>query len=212
MTPGDSSPDPDHRTADLDPGGEPLPATEEVLAGFCHDLNGQLASALGFVYLLAPTASVPGPMEHLRSSLDEIEVLVRQLRGIVRDADRSADPASLAELLEALGALVRQHPRFSGAALAVDGPADLPAVRIDFASGLRVLLLAVDAAVAGEAVSTVEVGVDERTDRVRISFGPPGAGIHGSAEPLVREAREARVAVGRDPDGRVSWLEIPKLG
>ncbi len=211
MTPGDSSPDLDRAASDLDVRREPLPATEEVLAGFCHDLNGQLASALGFAYLIAPTPGAIGPLEHLRSSLDEIEALVRQLRGIVRDRDRSADPTSLDELLRALAELIRQHPRFHTATIGVDGPADLPAVRVDFASGLRLLLLGIDAAVGGAEVSKVELGVEERSDRVRITFGPVGSGVRGLAEPLVREARDAQVAVGRDPTGRVLWLEITKL-
>lgn len=211
MTPGDSSPDLDRAASDPDVRREPLPATEEVLAGFCHDLNGQLASALGFAYLIAPGPGAIGPLEHLRSSLDEIEVLVRRLRGIVRDADRSPDPTSLAELLQALADLIRQHPRFHAATVEVDGPDDLPAVRIDFASGLRVLLLAVDAAVGGSDVAKVEIGIEERTDRVRITFGPIGSDVRGLAEPLVREARDAQVSVGRDPKGRVLWLEIPRL-
>ena len=211
MTLGDSSPDAISPSADHEPGREILPATEQVLAGFCHDLNGQLASALGFAYLLAPAGGSVGPLGHLRSSLDQIEELVRQLRGMVRESGRSADPASLAELLEAAGTLLRQHPRFPEARIDVDGPEDLPAVRIDFASGVRVLLLAIDAAVAGEPIARVEVGIELRTDQVRLTLGPAGPGVRGPAEPLVREARDAQVAVGLDPAGRVLWVELPNL-
>jgi hypothetical protein len=211
VTPGDPFPDAPLRTTDIDLNRSALPATEQVLAGFCHDLNGQLASALGFVYLLAPTGVSVGPLAHLRSSLDQIEVLLRQLRGMVRDDQRSADPTSLIDLLDAAGGLVRQHPRFLSATIHIDGPNDLPAVRIDFASGLRVLLLAIDAAVAGEAVSRIDLGVEARTERVRITIGPRGTGLQGAAEPLVREAREAQVALGRDPTTGEVWLEIPKL-
>lgn len=211
MSPGDSTPDATPGGASREPVRHSLPATERVLAGFCHDLNGQLASALGFVYLLPPTGGATGPVEHLRSSLDEIEVLVRRLRGLVREDTRSADPASLAELLEAVGAILPRHPRFPAAEIRLDTPDDLPAVRADFASAVRVLLLAIDAAAAGDEVTRIEVGVETRTDRVRVTFGPRGDGLHGSADPLMSEAREAGIAVGRDPGGRVLWLEFPKL-
>jgi signal transduction histidine kinase len=211
VTLGDPSPDAISRRTDQDPAHETLPATEQVLSGFCHDLNGHLASALGFAYLLAPAGGSVGPLEHLRSSLDQIEELVRQLRGMVRDEGRSAAPASLAELLEAVGTLLRQHPRFPQATIDVDGPDDLPAVRIDFASGVRVLLLAIDSAVAGGPIARVEVGVEIGTDRVRLTLGPREPGVCGPAEPLVREARDAQVSVGQDPAGRVLWVELPQL-
>lgn len=211
MIPGDSSPDAASGETDLHRPHEPLPATEEVLAGFCHDLNGQLASALGFVYLLPSTAGLTGPVEHLTSSLEQIEALVRRLRGMVRDERRQTAPASLAELLDALGELLRHHRRFEGATLQLDAPDDLPAVRVDFASALRVLLLAIDAGAAGAVVDRIGLGIEEGTHRVRVTIESTGTGVRGAAGPLVREAREAGIEVGLDPEGRAAWLEMETL-
>ena len=91
---------------------EGLPATERLLAGYCHDLNGQLASALGWLSLLGPDADTGGPLHHLRASLDRIEELVRELRWLVRDPTPAPAPTSLADLLQAFEATIKQHPRF----------------------------------------------------------------------------------------------------
>lgn len=198
-----------------DPRGEShagrLPATEQVLAGYCHDLNGQLASAMGFVYLLGPRIDTEGPGQHLRDCLERIELLLRELRSLVRDEERSSTPSSLADLLRAAPSVLRQHPRFGRAEVQVHGPPDLPAVRVDPASGLRLLLLAIDAAVGGESPPQVDVTVEVQEEHVRLRFGPEGAGPRGPTLPLTTEAEDVGVVVGQQPGGRSPWLDLPRL-
>ncbi len=211
MTPGDSPES--GRPIGTESGSAPtrLPATEQVLAGYCHDLNGQLASAMGFVYLLGPRIDAEGPGQHLRDCLERIEMLLRELRSMVRDDERTTTPSSLADLFDLWSTVVRQHPRFTRSSIEIRRPDDLPAVRVDPASGLRLLLLAVDAAVGGDAPPTIEVDVEVGAHTATVRFGPTGVGRRGSTTPLATEATEAGANVGADPDTGAPWLELPRL-
>jgi hypothetical protein len=92
------------------------------------------------------------------------------------------------------------------------GPADLPAVRTDFASALRVLLLAADALVDGDAVESLTLRIDEDGSTVRLGFEPASARPTTGAGALEREARTAGIDLGTDGEGRLRWVELPRLG
>lgn len=194
------------------PSEAPVSATERVLAGFCHDLNGQLANAMAFAYLLGPDADAEGPGRHLREALDRMEELVRRLRWLVRDEDRTPEPTSLGDLLGALMAILPLHGRFRHAELQVEDPADLPAVRVDFASALRVLLLAVDAGTAGEAGDGVELTV--RMDPEQVWVGPAGTGVGPMSARAALDRELAEAGLAREGGDGVAPLRIalPRLG
>ncbi len=194
------------------PSEAPVSATERVLAGFCHDLNGQLANAMAFAYLLGPDADAEGPGRHLREALDRMEELVRRLRLLVRDEDRTPEPASLGDLLGALAAVLPLHGRFRHTELRVDDPADLPAVRVDFASALRVLLLAVDAGTGADAGDTVELVVT--VEPTEVGVGPAGTAV-GTASAMAALDRElAEAGLTRVGGGGRGPLRVvlPRLG
>jgi signal transduction histidine kinase len=202
------------------PGAGPPPATERVLAGFCHDLNGQLTNAFGWLSLMGPGEEPGGgPTAHLNESLERMEGLLRELRWLVRESGRTPQPASLVDLLTAWESGLRQHPRFHDVEFVREGDGDLPAIRVDFASALRVLLLAADAAGVSESVSSVRVHTNLRDGRVRLgvsevgrSTAPEGDSTLGAASRLALEleAREAGYAVEWD-DGEV-FVEFESIG
>lgn len=202
MPPGDRPSDPPS-----------LPATERVLAGFCHDLNGQLANASGFAYLLGPEADAEGPGRHLREALDRMEELVRQLRWLTREEARRPEPTSLADLLRALTAVLPRHPRFRTTVVTVDGPADLPAVRVDFASALRVLLLAVDAGTEPGPVAALKLEVVGGADGVAVGpAGGPTTAPRALRTALEREAAEAGLPWTGGTGGASLRVVLPRLG
>ena len=187
-----------HDPQDALPPGAVPPATERVLATFCHDLNGQLANAYGWLSLLAPTAGVgDGPIEHLRESLERMEALLRELRWLVRDPSRGAEPTSMADLLTAWESALEKHPRFHDAAIARETSVELPAVRVDFASALRVMLLAADSVAGGESVDSVSVEVSAVGDHAVVAFRSPGAeaGNAASRELMRSEADDSGLQV-----------------
>jgi hypothetical protein len=191
------------------PGTGPFPpATERVLAGYCHDLNGQLTNAFGWLSLMGPAvAATEGPTEHLQASLERMESLLRELRWLVRDPNPAADPTSLADLLDAWESALRQHPHFHDVAIERLAPVDLPAVAIDFASALRVLLLAADAAAGGADVAALSVRVEPAARTVRIVF--PGSGEPSTEAPDTRGAG-GRVGSrgGLEAEARASGLGV----
>mgnify|MGYP001821613512 CR=1 FL=1 len=213
---GGSTPDPESA-------GPHPPATERVLAGYCHDLNGQLTNAFGWLSLMGPTVSAgDGPAEHLRGSLERMEALLRELRWLIRDPAPTSDPTSLADLLEGWEAALRQHPRFHGVTVERLAPRDLPAVSIDFASALRVLLLAADAAAGGTTVDSMTLRIDSEEGGVNLTFfsatdpqvaspvDPTTTGRVGSRASLLVEAREAGFGVAWIDDA--VRITVPSIG
>lgn len=188
-----------------------LPAPERILAGFCHDLNGHLASAAGFAHLMGPGSDADGPGRHLREALDRIEDLVRQLRWLARDDHRDPEPTSLADLLAAVTGILPRHPRFRHAEVTVDGPGDLPAVRVDFGSAVRVLLQAIDLGTGTEALGRVVVSVEVGPDRVAVGAGAHPLEPGSRLEALDREIAEAGLA-RRGGDGEQPLrIVLPRL-
>jgi hypothetical protein len=199
------------------------PATERVLAGYCHDLNGQLTNAFGWLSLMGPAVSATeGPAEHLQGSLERMEALLRELRWLVRDPDPTPDPTSLADLVEAWESALRQHPRFHDVSIERVASPDLPAVWIDFASALRVLLLAADAVAGGDAVRALSVRIAPDAEgvgltlhsaanpRIGPSVDPSSNARVGSRAALATEAREAGLSVEWS-DGAVR-ITVPAAG
>lgn len=188
---------------------EPLPATERVLSGFCHDLNGQLANAAGFLYLLGSDEHTEGPRSYLREALDRMEELVRQLRWLARDQAVAAEPVSAGDLVRALVALLHRLPRFHNAAIERVGATDLPAIRVDFHAALRVLLTAIDAGTPGGDVGrvTVAVEVDDRA----VYIGPGDPGEVSSPRALTAEAEVAGLRWSGGTKGEPLRVQLPRL-
>lgn len=187
----------------------PVPATERVLSGFCHDLNGQLANASGFLYLLGSDEGDEGPREYLREALDRMEELVRQLRWLTRDGPGRPEPVSTTDLLAALISILPRLPRFHNAVVDRVGVDDLPATRVDFPSALRLLLLAVDAGTPSGEVARIELCVELTDDRILI--GPSGPARREVVAPLDREAVEAGLSWSGGTDGSPLRVELPRL-
>lgn len=189
--------------------GDTIPATERVLSGFCHDLNGQLANAAGFLYLLGPDEAGEGPRGYLREALDRMEELVRQLRWLARDGQVAPEPVSAAELVASLEHLLRRLPRFHNARVERTGPDDLPAIRVDFHAALRVLLTAVDAGTPpGDAT---RVGVVVEVDDAEIRIGPDGSVEAESLESLAAEAAAAELSWSGGSEGAPLRVQLPRL-
>lgn len=188
-----------------------LPAPERILAGFCHDLNGHLSSAAGFAHLMGPGSDADGPGRHLREALDRIEELVRQLRWLSRDDHRDPEPTSLADLLTTVAGILPRHPRFRHADVTVDGLHDLPAVRVDFGSAVRVLVQAVDVATGAEPLRRVVLSVEVGPDRVAVSAGAHPVESGSRLDALDREIAEAGLA-RRGGDGEEPLrIVLPRL-
>jgi signal transduction histidine kinase len=183
-----------------------------VLAGYCHDLNGQLTNAFGWLSLLGPAVAAPdGPAEHLQSSLERMEALLRELRWLVRDPTPTPDPTSLADLLEAWESALRQHPRFHDVAIERIAPTDLPAVSIDFASALRVLLLAADAAAPGDAVDAVTLEIAAGAEHVGLTVSSatdPEVTPAGDSRTTERAGSRATLSIeAREAGFGVDWID-----
>ncbi len=209
MSPLEASP---HVLASL----APAPATERVLNGFCHDLNGQLASAAGFLHLLEPVdgdGSDPagGAMvrEQLQASLDRLEDLVRQLRWLASSDGDGPEPVSTVDLVGALRNLLVRLPRFRNATIERIGPGELPATRVEIHATLRALLTAIDAGTPGGAVDRVGVVVEVADDAVRI--GPESPGLHRTAAWLDVEVARAGLAWSGGADGTPVRIQLPRL-
>ncbi|MEK9502529.1 sensor histidine kinase [Gaopeijia maritima] len=188
---------------------ETIPATERVLSGFCHDLNGQLANASGFLYLLGSDEAGEGPRGYLREALDRMEELVRQLRWLARDGQVVPEPVSTADLVASLEALLTRLPRFHNARVERTGPTDLPATRVDFHAALRVLLTAVDAGTApGDAT---RVGLVVEVDDEEIRIGPDGPVDAESLECLAAEAATAGLNWSGGREGVPLRVQLPRL-
>ena len=199
----------------LDPGAlGSVPATERVLSGFCHDLNGQLANASGFLYLLGPDErGTPeeerSPREHLRAALDRMEDLVRQLHWLTRGDGRAPEPVSTTDLLRSLCTLLARLPRFHNAVIERLGPDDLPATRVDFHATLRALLTVIDAGTPGGTVP--RVGVVVEVDDAWIRIGPESGGLHRGRDALATEVERAGLIWRGGSDGTPLRVQLPRL-
>lgn len=201
----------------MSPRDEPIPATERILGGFCHDLNGQLANAAGFLYLLdpGPDEETPGeadaeaPRAQLVAALERMEELVRQLRWLARGEGGGPEPVSTADLVGALRALLPRLPRFHNAVIEQFGPDDLPATRVDFHAALRALLTAIDAGTPGGVVRRVGVVVEVEDEGIRI--GPEAPGLHGGREALDVETTRAGLTWNGGDDGAPLRVQLPRL-
>lgn len=191
-----------------------IPTTERILGGFCHDLNGELASAAGFLYLLEGGGAEAGgegegARAQLQGALERIETIVVQLRWLARTEDGGPEPISTADLLRSLRALLGRLPRFQTAVVEQIGPGDLPATRVEMHAALRALLTAVDVGTPGGTVPRVAVAVEVLADAIRI--GPATAGLHRGREELDLETARAGLSWDGGVDGTPIRLQLPRL-
>jgi len=139
---------------------ERLASVGRLAAGVAHEVGNPMTALLGFLSILQDRlkqGKEPGDyLDRLSREAERIDRILRDLLGLARPPARDLQPVDLRAAAERARGLLEAQPSWTGCALELRVPADLPRARGDDHSVVQVLLnLLVNAAKAG--ASTVEV-------------------------------------------------------
>jgi len=139
---------------------ERLASVGRLAAGVAHEVGNPMTALLGFLSILQDRLKQgkdPGDyLDRLSREAERIDRILRDLLGLARPPARDLQPVDLRAAAERARGLLEAQPSWTGCALELRVPADLPRARGDDHSVVQVLLnLLVNAAKAG--ASTVEV-------------------------------------------------------
>jgi hypothetical protein len=85
-------------------------AVEVAIVGMCHRLNGQLAAASAYVYLMKRRGQLGGMEEALQGHMDDLAHSVRLIRSLCRETEEDRSPIALSLLAETATDVMMHHP------------------------------------------------------------------------------------------------------
>jgi len=140
---------------------ERLASVGRLAAGVAHEVGNPMTALLGFIGILRDRlrkGKDPGDyLERLSREAERIDRILRDLLGLARPASRDLQPVDLRMAAERARGLLESQPSWTGCALELRVPADLPRARGDDHSVVQVLVnLLVNAAKAGARLVEVE--------------------------------------------------------
>ena len=140
---------------------ERLASVGRLAAGVAHEVGNPMTALLGFLGILRDRlrqGKDPGDyLERLAREAERIDRILRDLLGLARPPSRDLQPVDLRAAAERARSLLEAQPSWTGCALELRVPADLPRARGDDHSVVQVLLnLLVNAAKAGARRVEVE--------------------------------------------------------
>ncbi|HEX7049130.1 MAG TPA: hypothetical protein VF188_02875 [Longimicrobiales bacterium] len=187
---------------------------EEILAGFCHEMNGRLTTLRGTLELACMDGQVEaGVGDELAAELERLERTVRLVRHLGAERDTEPEPIRPIELLPLAVTLLRHHRELGGIEVEVAEVGDTPAVLAPWSRLLRLLtLLLAGAAEAAQRDGRGGVRVEVRGDGddVVVEAGRGARPTAGSGAETPAEARAGdAVAVGGAEAGRGAGLDGP---
>lgn len=139
---------------------ERLASVGRLAAGVAHEVGNPMTALMGFISILRDRlAQGKGPgdyLDRLAREAERIDRILRDLLGLARPPARDLQPVDLRIAAERARGLLESQPSWTGCALELRVPEDLPRARGDDHSVVQVLVnLLVNAAKAG--ASRVEV-------------------------------------------------------
>jgi len=140
---------------------ERLASVGRLAAGVAHEVGNPMTALLGFLSILQDRLKQgkdPGDyLDRLSREAERIDRILRDLLGLARPPARDLQPVDLRAAAERARGLLEAQPSWTGCALELRVPADLPRARGDDHSVVQVLLnLLVNAAKAGARRVEVE--------------------------------------------------------
>lgn len=140
---------------------ERLASVGRLAAGVAHEVGNPMTALLGFIGILRDRlrqGKDPGDyLERLSREAERIDRILRDLLGLARPASRDLQPVDLRMAAERARGLLESQPSWTGCALELRVPVDLPRARGDDHSVVQVLVnLLVNAAKAGARLVEVE--------------------------------------------------------
>jgi len=140
---------------------ERLASVGRLAAGVAHEVGNPMTAILGFLSILRDRfrqGKDPGDyLERLAREAERIDRILRDLLGLARPPARDLQPVDLCAAAERARGLLEAQPSWTGCALELRVPRDLPPARGDDHSVVQVLLnLLVNAAKAGARRVEVE--------------------------------------------------------
>jgi signal transduction histidine kinase len=140
---------------------ERLASVGRLAAGVAHEVGNPMTALLGFLSILRDRfkqGKDPGDyVERMTREAERIDRILRDLLGLARPSGRDLQPVDLRAAAERARGLLEAQPSWTGCALELRVPTDLPRARGDDHSVVQVLLnLLVNAAKAGARRVEVE--------------------------------------------------------
>jgi two-component system, NtrC family, sensor kinase len=140
---------------------ERLASVGRLAAGVAHEVGNPMTALLGFIGILRDRLRQqkdPGDyLDRIAREAERIDRILRDLLGLARPPRRDLQPVDLRMAAERARGLLESQPSWTGCALELRVPADLPRARGDDHSVVQVLVnLLVNAAKAGARRVQVE--------------------------------------------------------
>jgi signal transduction histidine kinase len=152
---------------------ERLASVGRLAAGVAHEVGNPMTALLGFLSILRDRfkqGKEPGDyLERLAREAERIDRILRDLLGLARPPARDLQPVDLRLAAERARGLLEAQPSWTGCALELRVPTDLPRARGDDHSVVQVLLnLLVNAAKAGASRVEVEARAESGVPIVEV--------------------------------------------
>jgi signal transduction histidine kinase len=160
---------------------EKMAAFGTLAAGFAHEIGNPLSSISTELQMMAlnpEPASVTESVGVLRSQVDRVARLLRQLTGLSRKKGEEADAVSLGEVVDDVVHLLRHDPRSRGVQVTAHVGTTVPPVWASRDALIQVFLnLCLNALDALDGTGSLDIRVDGAGEQVIVEVSDTGAGI-----------------------------------